>query len=108
MNPFHIITLIVLGSLGGAWSFGIPAQPEPIEPISFSIGYKCSEIIQSENVRYVGVPVWKIVPRPKPIPQMSQIVQAEPKAKKICKRGQKEWYYNKKKKRKMFRIRKDC
>lgn len=108
MNPFQMITLIVMGTLGGAWSFGIPEKPEPIEPRSYSIGYKCTEVIQSENVRYVGVPTWKIVPRPKPLIQMSELVQAEPKAKKICRKGQRDWYYNKKKKRKMFRIRKEC
>jgi len=117
MNPFPWITLVVIGVLGGAWTFGIPTKLEPIEPRSYSIGYKCTEVIQSENVRYVGVPVWKVIPRAKPLPQVSEIDQrvttrakTEPKVKKIkaCRKGQKIWYYNKSKKRKMFRIRKDC
>lgn len=108
MNPFQIITLIVLGSIGGAWSFGIPAKPEPVVQSGKAglqvVKYSCSQVFKSENIIHLVT----VIPRPKPLPQMSETFQAEPPAKKICKRGQKDWYYNKKKKRKMYRVRKEC
>lgn len=52
----------------------------------------------------------------KPLEEAKKPAEAKPKAKKAtkkkakakCRRGQREWYWNSKKKRKMYRIRKSC
>jgi hypothetical protein len=111
MNAVPFVASIGIAGMFGAWLFSIPGDPVPIV-------YNCSEVIKSEDIRYVPVsaPIYKTpvqnVAAQTPLPvHKSEIAQAtekaKPKIKSVCHKVRK-WYWNKKKKRKMYHFVKVC
>lgn len=118
MNAVFLTAGMGIAALSGAWFFSIPAQTPPVKSVS-----NCAVVIKSEDIRYVPLnPVaWEkgdlqkfIIKTEAALPEAKvetprAKASAAPKTKTVqCRRGEREWYYNATKKRKMYKIRKTC
>lgn len=113
------VALGIIAAVIGGFYFSIPAE-SPAPPPVVTVRYACSEVIRTEDIRFVQLnpAAWETIsaetlaakaPLPLQKPKVETVEEKpEPKIKSVCRKGEKIWYYSKKLKRKMYRLRRSC
>lgn len=105
MTIIHYIAGAGIMVMSSAWIFSTDAKLPELEARQGPVIMACSEVIKSSDTRFVAQPFYVPVPVK---PELPKMIAVESKPLKVCRRGERIWYYNKSKKRQMYRIRKDC